>query len=252
MSNEAPVKPTDEAKPVDPNQTEEEQSTAAPEGQTESNLNKPEPGDDECPRCAVENIKLIPLPLEMQLGLMNASLKDAQSEGVCSECFKIYKIGMHDKDFLLKKNAELTGKSPRLWKSRMEAIKKGRAAQVNGDFVEAGHQFEEYIRILEICFDLPPGCLNPQVFREQARFDEMKTLTLVLWELIKIYDGKEEAKCEKACQNLLTFVECTTLKTSLIEKVATYQPRALNKKLLKKLHAQLRGETSFFGWLKGG
>jgi hypothetical protein len=80
----------------------------------------------------------------------------------------------------------------------------------------------------------------------------MKTLCLVLWELIKIYDGKNEAKCEKACRDLLTFVECTTLRPGLIEKTAQYQSRAPTKNLIKRLHSQLRGETSFFGWLKGG
>jgi hypothetical protein len=123
---------------------------------------------------------------------------------------------------------------------------------MKGDYLQAGAEFEEYIRILEVCFDVPKGGLNPEIFREQAKIDELKTLSLVLWELVKVYDGKDEALCAKAGDDLAKFIQFTTLKATLLERVGQYQTRAISKKLIKKLEAKLRGETGIFSWLKIG
>jgi hypothetical protein len=193
------------------------------------------------------------VPSELQLKLLDISLAESMYSQTCADCLRLLRRGAtNPNEFKHSKQVEDQQKQS-MWSSRGDLIKRAQQALKESHWSNATKNFEGYIHVLEVVFDQKPGKLTPDHFRELNKIEEMKSLILVLWELIQIHDGKNERLMDEYCNQLGKFGQCSPLKLTMLDKIKEYDTKATFKKYLRRTEKQLRGESGgLFGIFKSG
>lgn len=130
--------------------------------------------------------------------------------------------------------AELDRKS-KMWDMRMAFIQRGHRAMQVKQYGEAAISYEKYIRILELVFNVTPGSLTPEVFKESSRTSEMSILAGAYWDLIRIYDtspqyGDRQAKC---AAQLAKFAPVTPIYNEIVKQAQEFSKNARHPERVK-------------------
>ncbi|NJL25470.1 MAG: hypothetical protein HC902_10050 [Calothrix sp. SM1_5_4] len=147
-----------------------------------SNL-QPQP----CPNCGALSDNLISIDAGMRVALQEAGAAVSANE-VCPACFDKL-TGSVSQGLKLRMERDAREKNKMLmWKNRVHLIKNARGLMNQKAYSEAAVQYEKYLRVLEVVYNLKKGELSPKVFNNSARSKELTVVASVYWDLLRIYD----------------------------------------------------------------
>lgn len=123
----------------------------------------------------------------------------------------------------------------KMWDMRKAFIKRGTRAMQIKQYGEAAISYEKYVRTLEIVFNVSPGTLTPEVFKESSRTSEMSVLAGAYWDLVRIYDtspqyGDRQAKC---AAQLALFAPVTPAFNDIVKQAQEFSKKARHPERIK-------------------
>lgn len=144
-------------------------------------------GPPTCPYCGNENPLLVSVDAGMRLALQQAGVPNVP-ERVCDGC-QMQLSKMVSKGAALRAEAQAKEKNRlALWRGRVGLVKNGRTLMNAKNYSDAAVAYEKYVRALEIVHDKKPGELTPDLFKADARKQEITVISSVYWDLMRIYD----------------------------------------------------------------
>jgi len=131
--------------------------------------------------------------------------------------------------------AELNRKT-KIWEMRMSFIKRGHRAMQIKQYGEAAISYEKYLRVLELVFNVEPGKLTPEIFKENSRTSEMSILAGVYWDLVRIYDAgsKNVDRQAKFAAQLAKFAPVTPRFNDIVKQAQEFSKNARHPQNVKK------------------
>ncbi len=189
-----------------------------------------------CPYCHDTVPALIRVEAGMRLRLQeNANINPAP-EQVCDGCYKMM-AKLVSKGAALR--AEASAKEQNrlmLWKNRVGLIKQAKQYLAQKNFADAAVSFEKYLRVLEIVYDAQPGGLTPDLFKNDAKSQELTVIASVYWDLMRIYDTNTRyaERQSKAAEKLAEFVRFTPIFGHIMKKADVQTRAAKNPEAFKK------------------
>ena len=184
-----------------------------------------------CPRCQSSSGGLIKIEAGMRLGLKTAKMDKDLPEMVCSACYQELS-GFVSQGAKLR--AELKVKASNradMWTKGVSLVKLGRDLMTKREFAEAAMVYEKYLRVLELVFEVIPGGIHPDLFKNTSMQKELVVITSVYWDLLRIYDSNPRYADQqmKAAQKLAEFVRHTAIFADIAGKAADFSKKAKNK-----------------------
>jgi hypothetical protein len=188
-----------------------------------------------CPYCGdmVPNLREIEPGMRLRLQ-QHANISPAP-EKVCEGCFKMMSK-MVSKGAALRAEAQAKEQNRLLlWKSRVALIKQAKQYVAQKNFADAAVSYEKYLKVLEIVYDLKPGGLKPDLFKND-RGQEMTVITSVYWDLMRVYDSNDRYKERqmKAAEKLAEFARFTPIFPQIMRKAESQTRTARNPDAFKK------------------
>lgn len=162
----------------------------------------------ECPSCRKKVLNLLRIDGGMRQRLREATGNTNVPPEVCNDCYA-------DLAALISKGAQLKAQHHAkeqhrmvLWRNRVELLKQARVKMDIKAYSEAAVLYEKYIRVLEIIYEVKAGELTPQMFSNRARAKELGVISMVYWDLLRIYDASPRYGDRQtvAAQKLVEFV----------------------------------------------
>lgn len=166
----------------------------------------------------------------MRLRLQQEGQVGTIPETVCDGCLKMLSK-MVSKGAVLR--AEQQAKEQNrimLWRNRVQLVKQAKQYLAQKNFSDAAVAYEKYLRVLEIIYETKPSELSPDLFKNQARAQEMTVITGVYWDLMRIYDTHPTYKerQHKAAEKLAEFVRFTPIFPHIMRKAEAQVRSAKN------------------------
>ncbi len=189
-----------------------------------------------CPYCGDNVPALVPIETGMRLRLQENAQVDSIPETVCDGCFKMM-AKMVSKGAVLR--AEQQAKEQNrlmLWRNRVQLVKQAKQHLAQKNYSDAAVSFEKYLRVLEIVYECKPGELSPDLFKNEARAQEMTVITSVYWDLMRIYDTHQTYRERqfKAAEKLAAFVRFTPIFPHIMRKAESQTRSAKNPDAFQK------------------
>lgn len=180
----------------------------------------------------------------MRLRLQDEAQINPAPESVCDGCFRML-AKMVSKGAVLR--AEQKAKEHNrlmLWRNRVQLVKQAKQHLAQKNNADAAISYEKYLRVLELIYEVGQGELSPDLFKNQARAQEMTVIASVYWDLLRIYDTHQsyQERQMKAAEKLASFIRFTPIFPHVIRKAETFTRTSKNpdafKKFLKLSNAQ--------------
>lgn len=190
--------------------------------------------DVSCPKCGNQVSAL----QSVDSALMNKLAESGQTgipEQVCSNCFTSLAGSIARGSVLLAREKAREQRKVMLWKSRVGLIKKARNCMQDKMFSDAAVAYEKYMRVLEVVFDVKPGELSPEHFKESARTQELTVVASALWDLMRIYDTSEKYgdRMKATSVKLASFLRFTPIYPDIMRKAEAFSKTCKNGPVLK-------------------
>jgi hypothetical protein len=129
--------------------------------------------------------------------------------------------------------AEIDRKT-KIWEMRMAFIQRGHRAMQIKQYGEAAISYEKYLRVLELVFNVEPGNLTPEVFKENSRTSEMSILAGAYWDLVRIYDtGQHGDRQARFAAQLAKFAPVTPMFNDIVKQAQDFSKNARNPQNVK-------------------
>lgn len=189
-----------------------------------------------CPRCGNSVSSLQSLDQALISKLKEGGSVEAVPSQVCSNCFNQLAGSIARGSVLLAREKAKEQKKLMLWKSRVNLIKKARTCMTEKMFSDAAVSYEKYLKVLEIVFDVEPGELNPEHFKDSARTQELTVVASCYWDLLRIYDTSEKYgdRQMQAAKKLAMFLRFTPIFPDILRKAEIFQKTAKNPQVIKQ------------------
>lgn len=140
-----------------------------------------------CPACGTLADHFITLDAALRAKIQ-ASGQAAIPDRVCPACFESL-TGAVSQGLKLRMERDVREKNKMMmWKNRVHLIKNARGLMAQKAYSEAAVQYEKYLRVLEVVYNVKKGELSPAVFNNSSRSKELTVVASVYWDLIRIYD----------------------------------------------------------------
>jgi hypothetical protein len=190
----------------------------------------------QCPRCGKQVSELQVIDPALMARISQSGGAEVLPRQVCLDCYSQLAAPAAKSGSVLQ--GRETAKEQRklmLWKSRVNFIKKARTLMAEKSFSDAAVQYEKYIKVLEVVFDVPPAGLTPQNFRESARTKELSVVVAVYWDLMRIYDTSPNygERMKVAAKKLALFLRYTAVYPDIVRKAESFVRTAKNPKIVK-------------------
>lgn len=189
-----------------------------------------------CPYCGDNVPSLVPIEAGLKLRLGKEAQVEQVPDSVCDGCMKILAK-------MISKGAALRGEQQAkeqnrlmLWRNRVQLVKQAKQYLSQKNFSDAAVAYEKYLRVLEIVYEKQAGDLGPELFKNQARAQEMTVIASVYWDLMRIYDTHPTYRDRqyKAAQKLADFVRFTPIYPHIIRKAESQKRQAKNPDAFSK------------------
>lgn len=190
----------------------------------------------QCPRCGNNASELQSIDAGLMAKLKESGSVEAFPPQVCPNCFHQLAGSVARGSVLMMREKAREQKKVMLWKSRVNLIKKARNCMTEKAFSEAAVAYEKYIRVLEVVFDVKPGALTPELFKESARTQELTVVASVYWDLLRIYDTspKYGDRQANAANKLSLFLRFTPIYPDILRKAEAFVRSAKNPAIIKQ------------------
>jgi hypothetical protein len=189
-----------------------------------------------CPYCGDTVSQLVAIESGMKLRLNREAQLESVPDEVCDGCLKILNK-MISKGAALRFEVQAKEQNRlMLWRNRVQLVKQAKVHLSKKNFSDAAVAYEKYLRVLEIVYETKPGELSPDLFKNQARAQEMTVITSVYWDLMRIYDthATYRERQYKAAQKLAEFVRFTPVFPHIIRKAESQTRQAKNPEAFQK------------------
>ena len=183
-----------------------------------------------CPYCGDNVPGLVPVEAGMKLRLGKDAQVGTVPDEVCDGCMKIL-VKMVSKGAVLRSEQHQKEQNRlMLWRNRVQLVKQAKQYLSLKNFSDAAVAYEKYLRVLEIVYETKPGELSPDLFKNQARAQEMTVIASVYWDLMRIYDTHPTYKERqyKAAAKLAEFVRFTPIFPHVMRKAEAEKRKAKN------------------------
>ena len=123
-----------------------------------------------------------------------------------------------------------------VWKNRVHLIKNARSLMNQKAYSEAAVQYEKYLRILEVVYNLKKGELSPAVFNNSSRSKELTVIASVYWDLVRIYDTSPRYgdRMQKAAMKLAEFLQFSPMFPDIMKKAEIFARNAKNQAIMRQ------------------
>ncbi len=123
-----------------------------------------------------------------------------------------------------------------LWRNRVGLVKQAKNHLAQKNLSEAAVAYEKYLRVLVIIYELPGGGLTPDLFKADAKSQELTVIASVYWDLLRIYDqnSKYFDRQNKAGEKLALFVRYTPIFGHIMRKAESQSRTAKNPEAFKR------------------
>lgn len=186
-----------------------------------------------CPQCGNVVDHMMSIDAGMRLALKEAGQENLPS-AVCPSCFEQL-TGNVSQGLKLRMERDVREKNKMMaWKNRVHLIKNARNLMAQKAYSEAAVQYEKYLRVLEVVFNLKKGELSPAVFNNSSRSKELTVVASVYWDLLRIYDThpKYADRMLAAGQKLAQFLPFSPIYPDILKKAETFARSAKNPKIM--------------------
>ncbi len=189
-----------------------------------------------CPYCTDTVPSLVRIDSGMKLRLQESAQVNPIPEAVCDGCFKIFTKLISKGAVLRSENKAKEQNRLTLWRNRVQLVKQAKAFLAQQNFSDAAVAYEKYLRVLEIIYEQKPGELSPDLFKNEARSQEMTVIASVYWDLMRIYDThtRYADRQLKAGEKLAQFVRFTPIYPQIMRKAESQSRTAKNPAAFKK------------------
>lgn len=189
----------------------------------------------QCPRCGKKVPELQNLDSTLVTKIKESGNSENLPSQVCLNCFTQLAGSIARGSVLHAREKAREQRKLMLWKSRVNLIKKARQHMNEKAFSDAAVQYEKYIKVLEVVFDVDPGGLAPEQFKESARTQELTVVAGVYWDLLRIYDTSERYgdRMQNAAKKLAQFLRFTPIYPDIIRKAESFSKTAKNPNVIK-------------------
>lgn len=186
-----------------------------------------------CPMCGSQTDSLNAIDTGMKLALQAA--ESSVPSQVCGKCYTELSGQVSQGARLRMEQVAREKNKTMLWKSRVNLVKQGRQLMQLRAFPEAAINYEKYIRVLEISFDVKAGQLKPDIFGKSARSKELTVIATVYWDLLRIYDSNPAYRDRMviAARKLAEFLPFSPIFPDVITKAHSFMGSARNPDIVK-------------------
>lgn len=170
---------------------------------------------------------------------MRLALKDggeAVPDKVCPSCFESLTSSV-SQGLKLRMERDVREKNKMMmWKNRVHLIKNARGLMNQKAYSEAAVQYEKYLRVLEVVYNLKKGELSPAVFNNSTRSKELTVIASVYWDLMRIYDTSPRYgdRMMFAATKLSQFLPFSQIYPDIIKKAQAFSRSAKNPMVLRQ------------------
>jgi hypothetical protein len=164
-------------------------------------------------------------------------------EQMCASCIGVLASGI-TQGLRLKSEKDTREKDKMMaWKNRVQLIKTARGMMSQKAYSEAAVQYEKYIRILEMVYNVKKGELSPAVFSNSTRSKEITVIASVYWDLVRIYDTSPRygERMSIAATKLAMFLPFSQIYQDIVRKADQFAKTAKNPVVAKSLLKAIRG-----------
>jgi hypothetical protein len=199
-----------------------------------------------CPRCGNAVGELTTIDTGMRLALQKAVEVSSLPGQVCQSCYtELVSHVSHGMKLRMEQVAREKNRTM-MWKSRVNLVKQARQLMQMKAFPEAAINYEKYIRVLEISFDVKAGGLKPDIFGKSARSKELTVVSTVYWDLLRIYDTNPayRERMIVAAKKLAEFLPFSPIFPDVVTKAHSFMGSAKNPDIVKNF---LRDSKSLRG-----
>lgn len=205
----------------------------------------PAAGSSACPKCGNITDHMMSIDAGMRLALKEGG-ESNPPDGVCPSCFELM-AGTVSQGMKLRMERDVREKNKMMaWKNRVHLIKNARNLMNQKAYSEAAVQYEKYLRVLEVVYNLKKGELSPAVFNNSSRSKELTVVASVYWDLLRIYDTnpRYQERMAQAAVKLSLFLPFSPIYPDIVKKAEAFAKTAKNQAVLKqflKLSKSTRG-----------
>lgn len=191
--------------------------------------------DLQCPRCGNKVPELQAIDSALANKIRENGNTETLPQQVCVNCFTQLAGSIARGSVLHAREKAKEQKKLMLWKSRVNLIKKARQHMNEKAYSDAAVQYEKYIKVLEMVFEVPPGGLTPEAFKDSARTQELTVVAGVYWDLLRIYDTSESygERMRAAAGKLAHFLKFTPIYPDILRKAEAFAKTAKNPAVIR-------------------
>lgn len=201
-----------------------------------------------CPRCnnSVQELQSLDAAIIVKLRESGKETENIPPQ-VCSNCFNELAGSIARGSILVAREKAKEQRKAQLWKSRVNLIKNARKCMGQKAFSEAAVQYEKYLRVIEMVFEVKPGELKPDQFKDSARTQEITVVASAYWDLVRIYDTSNQYGDRQmmVAMKLAQFLRYTPIYPDVMKKAEAFQKTARNPaavKMLIKMASENKGK----------
>jgi hypothetical protein len=188
-----------------------------------------------CARCKQLADQFFPIDTGMRVALKEAGIAENLPEQVCPTCYE--SLTSHVSQGLklrMERDAREKNKMV-MWKNRVHLIKNARSLMNQKAYSEAAVQYEKYLRVLEMVYNLKKGELSPAVFNNSSRSKELTVIASVYWDLVRIYDSNPRYgdRMQISATKLSQFLPFSPIYPDIIKKAEQFGRTCKNPNVLR-------------------
>jgi hypothetical protein len=168
---------------------------------------------------------------------------------VCPNCFEQLTGGVSQGVKLRMERDQREKNKMMAWKNRVHLIKNARGLMAQKAYAEAAVQYEKYLRVLEVVYNLKKGERSPAVFNNSTRSKELTVIASVYWDLMRIYDTSPRYgdRMSAAARKLSQFLPFSQIYPDIMKKAESFARSAKNPAIVRQfLKASRSGRGNCF------
>lgn len=189
----------------------------------------------QCPRCGSVVEELLAVNDSMREALLKAGADAHVPSQICPRCYEDVTMSVSQGLRLrLEKEAREKNKNV-MWKNRVNLIKQARNLMAQKSYSEAAVNYEKYVRLLEVVYNVEKGQLKPEVFSSSKKSKELTVVASVYWDLLRIYDTSPRYgnRMTVAADKLAKFLPLSPIFPDIIKKAEAFAKTANNQEVMR-------------------
>jgi len=189
-----------------------------------------------CPKCGNLSDNFVSVDPGMRVALQEAGEAANLPDRVCASCFENLTSSVSQGLKLRMEQTMREKNKMMMWKNRVVLIKNARSLMGQKAYSEAAVQYEKYLRVLEVVYNLKKGELSPATFNNSSRSKELTVIASVYWDLVRIYDTSPRYgdRMANAAKKLAEFLQFSPIYPDIVKKAEAFAKTCKNQNVMRQ------------------